>query len=73
MDFSELSLSSLFAGFTFGVLGVFLIKQGKKKGHLAGILIGLALLVFPYFISNPFLVWPIGLALLFLAARIGAF
>jgi hypothetical protein len=72
MNFTELSFSSLFAGFAFGVLGFFLIKQGRKKGHLAGILIGLVLLIFPYFISNPFLVWLIGLSLLFLAARMGA-
>lgn len=61
------SLSSLLAGFIFGVIGVYLIKYAKDKGNIPQILIGIGLLLYPYFISNAYLVWALGFALLAMA------
>ncbi len=63
----DLSFSTLFAGFAFGILGAFLMKQGKKNAHFPHLLIGLSLILFPYFISSPWLTWVIGGALLAIA------
>ncbi len=60
MDFS---VSSLIAGFVFGVVGVYFIKEAKRLGNLTALCYGLALLVYPYFVSNPWFAWPIGVAL----------
>lgn len=67
MDFS---VSSLFAGFVFGVCGLYLLRWGQKKGNIAHILLGLVLMVYPYFVSNDYLLWGIGFVLLFVAYRI---
>ena len=64
MDFS---LNSLLAGFIFGVLGIFLIKRGKEESNFTWAGVGLTLIVYPYFISNTFLIWALGAALLLLA------
>lgn len=67
--FGDLSFSTIMAGLIFGVLGMWLIKQGRKDAHIPWILIGLVLCVYPYFVVNAFLVWGIGLGLLFVAKR----
>ena len=63
----DLSLGSLFAGFVFGVFGFYLIKEGRRQSHAWFVVIGLFLIVYPYFISNTFLLWLIGCAGLGLA------
>ncbi len=64
MDFS---VGSLFAGFFFGVWGMFLIRQGKANAHPWHALTGLSLIVFPYFVQGIWLTWGIGLALIGIA------
>jgi hypothetical protein len=63
------SFSSIFAGIVFSSFGVYFIKQGRKTANLNHIVIGVVLLIFPYFVSNEFLIWSLGSALLFLAYR----
>jgi hypothetical protein len=58
------SVSSLFAGFIFGVFGYSFFRYAKNKGNLAGILIGVALMIYPYFVSHEILVWVVGVVLL---------
>ncbi len=72
MDLS-FSFSTLFAGFAFGVFGVFLIRAAKREARVEYALIGITLLVFPYFVENPWLLWGLGLALLLLAYRLGRY
>jgi hypothetical protein len=64
MDFS---VSSLMAGFIFGVCGFYLLKEGKKRSHPWFIGLGLALMIYPYFVSGPLATWGIGFAGLALA------
>jgi len=61
MDFS---VSSIAAGFVFGVFGMALIKRGKQQANLSTALIGTVLIMYPYFVENPFLMWAIGFSLL---------
>ncbi len=64
MDFS---FSSIMSGFVFGVIGFWMMKQGKSRSNPLTIVIGIALIAYPYFISNIFLDWGIGIALCVLA------
>jgi len=61
MDFS---FSTLFAGLVFGSFGVSFFRLAKKRGNPAAIVTSLGLIIFPYFVSNPFLLWGIGIVLL---------
>ena len=62
-----MDLSLLFCGFVFGVIGVWMFRQGKKNANVTAIVIAIALMVYPYFVSNIWLAWLIGLALCFIA------
>lgn len=57
------SFSSLFAGLVFGVIGVALIKSGKKAAHPLHIGIGFTLCIYPYFVDSNWLLWGIGAGL----------
>lgn len=67
MDFS---ISALAAGFIYGVFGMYLIKVSRKQSHVPNLIIGIALVIYPYFIDNDYLLWGIGAALLFAAYRL---
>jgi hypothetical protein len=62
MDFSA---SNLFAGLVFGSFGLSFFRLGKKRGHPMAIVAGTALMIFPYFVENIYLMWGIGLVLLY--------
>lgn len=66
MDFS---FSNLAAGIVFGSFGLYAVKRGKKNSNLIDILIGVTLLVYPYFIDNALINWGLGTALLILLYR----
>lgn len=61
------SVSTLLAGLLFGVVGIWLIRTGRREGNLRLPVIGLALLVYPYFSPNVWADWGIGLGLCALA------
>jgi len=56
----DFSISSLAAGFVFGVFGLYLLKQGGKRSNPWHFLIGLGLIIYPYFVSGAFLTWGLG-------------
>lgn len=64
------SISALMAGFVFGVFGFAFLKTGKRDASAAKILIGLTLMIYPYFVTNDYLVWIIGGALTVLGYKI---
>jgi len=47
MDFGTMFLS-----FVFGLIGMAMFAFGKKAGRLIPLAAGLALMIFPYFVSN---------------------
>jgi hypothetical protein len=58
-----LSTSSLFLGLLFGSIGLGYFIYGRKRDAVVPLVCGLALMVFPYFISNIILLVAIGVAL----------
>jgi len=53
----------LFAWLIFGVVGFAAFTYGRKRGLWRLIGIGVALMAFPYFVSQAWLLYAIGLAL----------
>jgi glucose uptake protein GlcU len=58
------SVSSLLASFIFGVFGIYVFREGKRRADLSMVFIGLALMLYTYFTNSPWLDWGIGTALL---------
>ncbi|ODV11427.1 MAG: hypothetical protein ABT22_09510 [Thiobacillus sp. SCN 64-317] len=58
-----MSTSSIFWGLLFGSIGLGYFLYGRKQQAIVPLLSGLALMVFPYFVSNAILLVAIGLAL----------
>ena len=50
----------LFAGIVFGAIGMAAFVYGRKAGAMKPMLIGIALMVYPYFVSQTWLVYLIG-------------
>jgi len=61
MDFSPYNL---LAGFIFGTLGLGAYSYGKTLNRWQPRVIGLSLILYPYFVSIPWLLWGIGVGLL---------
>lgn len=60
---SQFSASSLIANLIFSAIGFVGFVFGKRMNRLKPMLIGLALMVFPYFVSGTAALYTIGLAL----------
>ena len=61
---------TLFWGFTFGTLGLWFIKQAKERANYGLGAIGLTLLVYPYFVANPWFCFGLGTVLCLAAYKI---
>jgi predicted membrane protein len=61
-----LSTSLLLWGLLFGSVGLGFFLYGKKQKAIVPLVCGLALMLFPYFISNAVLLVVVGLALVVL-------
>lgn len=55
--------NALLASFLVGGIGFVLVAYGKKQARYPHMGIGLALMVYPYFVSNAWLILLIGAAL----------
>ncbi|MDA8128874.1 MAG: hypothetical protein M0Z73_09290 [Betaproteobacteria bacterium] len=58
-----MSTSSLLWGLLFGSIGLGFFLYGKKQQAFVPLLSGLALMIFPYFVSSTALLVTIGIAL----------
>ena len=61
-----MSEAALFWGLLFGVVGLAFFVYGKKQSALVPLICGVALMIFPYFVSNTILLVAIGVALMVL-------
>ena len=59
-----LHASVLFWNLIFGSVGFGFFIYGKKQGLPVPLICGLALMIFPYFVSNVFVIVAIGIALI---------
>lgn len=53
----------LFAGLIFGSVGFVAFVYGKKQGRIKTMLLGVALMAYPYFVTNGLALWLIGAGL----------
>ena len=58
-----MNTSTLFWGMLFGSIGLGFFVYGKKQKVIVPLLSGLGLMVFPYFVSNPYALVCIGVLL----------
>lgn len=56
-----MSISSLLAAVIFGSIGFVAFRYGRKLERLAPVLIGIALMAYPYFVENVLLTWTLGI------------
>jgi hypothetical protein len=57
------SPGALFAGLIFGLIGIAAFTYGRKNAEFKPVCIGVALIVFPYFVSQLWLLYAIGIGL----------
>ena len=61
---SRMTEATLWWGMIFGAIGVGFFMYGKKQRSPVPLVCGLGLMVFPYFVSNSWLVFAIGVGLM---------
>jgi len=59
-----LDTASLLWGLLFGSIGLGFLIYGRKQKAVVPLVCGLALMIFPYFVSNPILLIAIGIVLI---------
>jgi ABC-type dipeptide/oligopeptide/nickel transport system permease component len=59
----DFTASSLFASIFFGIIGMWMFRQGKRFADFRIIGIAVALMAYPYFVQGPLLDWGVGFAL----------
>ena len=57
--------AALFGSLVFGVIGIAAFRYGKKSALLLPMILGIALMIFPYFVPETWLIYAIGCALTF--------
>ncbi|MBO9668549.1 MAG: hypothetical protein J7501_17255 [Bdellovibrio sp.] len=60
---SSFSVSALIASLIFGIVGLWLFRHGRRESHIPNVIIGVGLMVYPYFVDGAKLTWGVGLAL----------
>ena len=63
MDFILPSAAELFASILFSTIGFAAFMYGKKSAHFQPMLVGVALMIYPYFISGTALLYGVGIVL----------
>ena len=58
-----MSTSTLFAGVIFGAIGAGVFVYGRKQRRVLPFFIGVALMVYPYFFDDAWLLWGTGIVL----------
>ena len=59
-----MSTATLFAGLLFGAIGMGVFVYGRKQRQVLPFFIGAALMVYPYFFSDAWLLYGIGVVLI---------
>jgi hypothetical protein len=59
-----LDTSSLIWGLVFGSIGIGFLIYGRKQRAVVPLVCGLALMIFPYFVSNTILLIAVGIMLI---------
>jgi hypothetical protein len=54
------SPAALFASLVFGVIGFAAFMYGKKHAVMVPMVLGIGLMVFPYFVPDAWMIWLVG-------------
>ena len=57
------SPAALFGSLIFGILGIAAFRYGKKSALIVPMILGIVLMVFPYFVPQTWLLYTIGAVL----------
>jgi len=57
----DFSMSNLIAGLIFGSIGFVAFAYGKRMSLWTPMFLGLALMIYPYFVSNDIILWVAGI------------
>ncbi|MBY0471981.1 hypothetical protein K2X30_12515 [bacterium] len=60
-------MSSILSGLIFGSIGLWMVRESRRRANTYFMLIGIALMVYPYFSKNVWTDWGIGIGLCYLA------
>ena len=63
MEMINLSASAIFTGVIFGAAGFYFFRRAKGQGNLVGMLVGVALMTYPYVVTGDLALWLTGFAL----------
>ena len=55
--------AALFGSLVFGVIGLVAFRYGKKSALIVPMLLGLGLMIYPWFVSETWMLYAIGCAL----------
>ncbi len=61
MDFS---FGYLFSSFVIGMFGFGFFLYGKKSGAILPLMVGIVLMIYPFFITNLWGMWAVGVGLM---------
>jgi hypothetical protein len=57
------SIANIIAWTFFGLVGFAAFLYGKRQGYWKTMAVAAALMVYPYFVTNPIAIWVVGLGL----------
>ncbi len=63
----DFNFSALFFGFAFGIFGFSIFRKGRRDGNIWQIVMGLGLMIYPYFVSSTLATIAVGSVLLLVA------
>lgn len=55
--------SAIFSGIIFGIIGLYVFRDGRRKTNYFTVFIGVGLMVYPYFTTGPLADWGVGIIL----------
>ncbi len=59
----DFNAAKIIACIIFGAIGFAVLVYGKKNGFFRPLIIGIALMVYPYFVSGTFFIYLVGIIL----------
>jgi hypothetical protein len=65
----DFSIWTIMAGLVFSVVGLYYFRAGKRATNIPVVITGIALMLYPYFVTNPWACWAVGVGLTFYAYR----
>ncbi len=58
-----MNVYTLIPSLFFGIIGMFVFREGRRDGLFLMMVIGAALMIYPYFVDGVWMNWGVGIAL----------